>query len=95
MNPAGFANHLWAIIDEVAASEAEVLAKPPERSPYKSDVERSTWFLGLDEAGQEMAISLLRRGAFAALFDVCCELDAVRAIDDRGGSLRLTYVDSA
>ena len=92
MNPIDFADHLRRMVDDAAADEAQVLTGPPGRSPDKPLVERSEWFLGLDALGQGMALEMVRGGAFAAMFGVCCELDGVRPIDNDGGSLRLTYV---
>ncbi len=92
MNPTDFVDHLRRLVDDAAADEAQVLTSPPGRSPDKSLVARSEWFLGLDAVGQDMARSLVRSGAFAALFGLCCELGGVRPIDNDGGSLRLTYI---
>jgi hypothetical protein len=79
------------VVDGATDGTLRVLREPPGRAPSPVLTRRSEWFNSLSHDDQNMVAEVVRSAAFSATFGFCSVLDGVRAFDNEGGSLRLTY----
>jgi len=95
MTPESFVRAVEAHVGIPAVeSVVENLVNPPGRVPRPEDRELSAWYAGLSELDRERIISLIGKGAHAAIFGVLAVLDGVRTVDDEASTFELVHVST-
>lgn len=82
-----------AVTESSVKGVVSILESPPGRTPKNLYKKLSEWFNGLDAAGKNMVVDIVKLSIDHGVFGFLCVIDGVRAIadGDKNGEFALIY----